>query len=445
MLYGIKNNSVQIKKFLKSSQNKYIIISGLGMVLSALLGMILLKMIAVYEGPKGVGEFGLYKQFFQFLSVIITFGSGLSLIDIVAKLKNNSKAYAITFPYHLVITLVLASICFLFSNQLSHIIFNDTNHTLLMMITVPILMMTCFLYYFRLFFSGLKMIGLVSLFQVLPVIGMLATLIICYQMEIQHKLFGLYIVSYFITSIVVVYFVNKRLKINYLNLSWKRNHLFEKTSVATLISEFSSFGTILAVKSLVTHQLGISSTGYLESVWLLCWYVPLVFSSALSAYYVPRISVEKDINSVAQKLFGTLITLVLMAFIVLIFLQEFVIKLLYGQQFLEALSILPIMILAEYLRMANIFFQYTLVVISHKKFFILIEVISNLLFLILAYTLIFNLKNLMAVAMSYLIYQVFISACYLTYIRSKKIIKTKNIFLFLVIGFVILVLVEYFR
>lgn len=434
-----------IQKLLKSVQNKYIVISGLGMVASAILGMILLKQIAIYEGPKGVGEFGLYKQFFQFLSVIITFGSGLSLIELVAKNKDSSKAYAITFPYHLIISIVLALVCFLFSNQLSQIIFNDEKHSLLMIITMPVLIMACVLYYFRLFFAGLKMIGLVSIFQVLPVIGMLITFNITYKMGIDHNLYWLYSVSYLITTLVVIYFVNSRLKIRYMNLSWKRNHHFEKTSIATLISEFSSFGTILAVKALVTHYLGISSTGYLESVWLLCWYVPLVFSSALSAYYVPKISVEKDINTTAQNLFVTLILLVLIAFIVLISIQDFVIKILYGKQFTEALSILPLMALAEYLRIANIFFQYTLVVVSHKKFFIIVEVVSNILFLTLTYGLITNWKNLTAVALSYLVYQVFVSTSYLIYIRRKRIIKIRNIVLLLVFGLILLTLIAYFR
>lgn len=434
-----------IFKFLKSVQNKYIVISGLGMVASAILGMLLLKQIAILEGPKGVGEFGLYKQFFQFLSVIITFGSGLSLIELVAKNKDSSQAYSITFPYHLIISIALAILCFLFSNNLSQMIFNDNNHSLLMIITMPVLIMACFVYYFRLFFAGKKMIGLVSVFQILPVVGMLITFNITYKMGIAHNLYWLYIASYLITTIVVIYFVNSRLKIKYSNLSWKRNYHFEKTSFATLISEFSSFGTILAVKALVTHNLGISSTGHLESVWLLCWYVPLVFSSALSAYYVPKISVEKDINTTAQNLFITLILLVLIAFIILISFQEFVIKILYGQQFTEALSILPLMVLAEYLRIANIFFQYTLVVVSHKKFFILVEVISNLIFLVLTYGLLFKWKNLSAVAISYLIYQVLVSTSYLIYIRRKKIIRVKNIVILLCIGLVLLSLMAYFH
>lgn len=436
---------MDFRKFLISSQNKYIIISGLGMVASALLGMILLKQIAIIEGPKGVGEFGLYKQFFQFLSVIITFGSGLSLIEIVAKNKDNSKAYATTFSYHFVISLLLAIICFLFSQQLSQIIFNDSSHSLLMVLTMPIILMACIVYYFRLYFSGLKMIGLVTVFQVLPVIGMLLSFNIAYKMGIPHNLFWLYLVGYFLTTMAVIYFVNVRLKINYLKISWKRNSHFEKTSIATLISEFSSFGTILAVKSMVTHHLGISSTGYLESVWLLCWYVPLVFSSALTAYYVPKISVEKNINATAQKLFITLILLVLIAFVMLISLQEFVIQILYGKQFTDALTILPLMVAAEYLRIANIFFQYTLVVISHKKYFIKIEIISNIIFLVLAYGLLSSWKNLTAIAISYLIFQIFISCSYLIYIRKRKIIKVNNIIALLVIGLSFLMLIAYLR
>lgn len=357
-----------IKVFLKS---------GAGVAASAIFGVGLIKIIAVKSGPEGVGEFGLYRQFFQILTVLFTLGNGYSIIEGVSKATDKKKFLQLASDYVLIISLILSLLILSFSEQLSQAVFSSQKHVTLIRMTPLFILTMAYHNLMKSALSGEGKIGRSGIATSLPFLAMFLIAII------STELIDLYLYSS-VGSLLLCLWLYKKVTSLVPTKEFHRLKNFESTSLSTIITGVVGFLSFLVVKAIATHRLGINQTGLLEASWSLVSYTTLVFLTSLGVYYLPKISREHD-SQFRNKYFIIINGLGVLSLTILYLLNEVFISLLFTKEFMLMNKLLLLMAFGEYLKCLNWFFIFSMIGLSYKKAYVILDVIANIFFVAAVY------------------------------------------------------------
>jgi PST family polysaccharide transporter len=369
--------------------------SGLGIGASAIFGVGLVKIIALHAGPEGVGTFGLYRQFFQILTVFFTLGNGYSIIKGASEAKDKKQFLRSTSTYVLLVSLILGINVLLLSKQISLTIFSNSEYLSLIRLTPIFILFMAYHGLVKSAYSGEGKIGLSGIITAIPFLTMFITAFF------STDLMTLYLSSS-LASFLVALILFKR--ISYLKpfLRLKRNIHFEKTSFSTVLTGAVGFLSFLLIKAICTHRLGINQTGFLEASWSLVSYVTLIFLTSLSVYYLPKISIPHG-KEFRHHFFMMINTLALISLGILCLASDFFIPFLFTNEFTIMGQLLLFMAIGEYLKCINWFFIFSMIGLSYKKAYIVLDLIANLVFVSIAY--LSDVKTVESFGIYYLIFQ----------------------------------------
>ncbi len=377
-----------------------LISSGLGVILSAFFGIALSKLISIQSGPEALGEFGIYRQFIQVVIVFLSFGNGFSLIEGLAKTTQVEKFLKQSLHYYLGVTLFISILIFVFNKSLALFILDDLSKSELLRFS-PIIFICATIYlYYRFALSGIKEVFRSSLAQAFPFFFMFLFYFV------EKRVHFLFIYSYGASVLLSALVSQKKIQFFFSNFfQFERNIFFEKTSISTLITGVTGFGTLLVIKVLVNRNLGIESTGMMEASLNLAIYASMVFLNGFSIYYLPTLSTNPEDYTFMRRYLVLIATLSGITTIILSVGSQYIIPLFYSHEFDESITLLKWFALGEFIKCMNWFFIFTFIAISHKKLYTLIDVFSNLCFVAVTYYFLSNNYNLKGVGYSYVIFQ----------------------------------------
>jgi O-antigen/teichoic acid export membrane protein len=344
--------------------------SGLGVILSAIFGLLLLRLISQDLGVEGIAIFGIYRQFIQFCTVFLSWGNGFAIIESYSKSSNKSEFTTIIFKYTLAVTLGLGLFILLIHQPITGLLFADASKSYLILLSPLIFLGLANYSFFRFILTAEKNLLLSSLLQALPFILML----ISFNLSANFSLIFLF--SYLLSALIA--FVAWRFKSEAqldFKYEFKRLTEFEKTSIATMITGAVGFFSPLIVKAISVHYLGLSQTGVIEAEFSLISYFTLAIISGLGTFYLGQVSeAPKDIN-LREKTFLFLIPITAIALTVLVFFQDFFLGILFGKEILQYQPSLSLFAIGELLRCANWFFIFSMIGLSYRRTYIKLDVI----------------------------------------------------------------------
>ena len=353
------------------------LISGSGIILSAIFGLVLLKILSIKYGPELIGEFGIFRQFFQFLSVVITLGKGHALIHGLSASKNKDKYLKMTFKYYLLFLTLLSLILVILNKPINFLIFNQTNNNL--MVSLPITLFFSSLFYFNAhFLAAKKHIATSSLLQTLPFLFMIFSALATNQIDY------IFLISYAAAWIISIFISN----INVLKIipSPKdlilRNKPFEKVFISTIFNSLISLLSILTFKILIQKYNGIANVGYFEAAWNIALYSNMIIYSGLNFYLLPKISNGSIDNKILKNIKLFILTYTLVASSTQLIAAKELINILYSDKFSKSVEILKVLVLSEMFRGFNFYFYFSFLGSSNKKTYLKVEIISNTIFII---------------------------------------------------------------
>lgn len=420
--------SISVNSFLKS---------GFGVLGSAIFGVALVKLISLHDGPAGVGTFGLFRQFFQFLAVFFTLGSGFSVVEGYQKAPDKSVFIKTIFNYVFFTTLIISVVVLVAAPLIHKKIFAGKDGTLSILYATPLFIIPLALHQLiKSILNGEGKIGRTGLLTSLPFMLMFLSAFI------SRDIFHLYLYSSVGSLAVSLWMFRKELKNFRPSFPFKRIVSFERTSWTAMITGAMGFFCFLAVKAICTQRIGIYNTGFLEASWSLVNYTTLVFLTSLSVYYLPKISGPHPENF--KNHFFTLINLLgILSLVILHLADDFIIGLLFTDEFIGMEYLLFGMAIGEYLKCLNWFFIFTMLGTSHKKQYIVVDTIANLLFVGIIYFKTFRAVEMIGVA--YIAFQVFYLLVNIALNFRYRFIKLKYLFLNLALGIAVWALIIWMK
>lgn len=147
----------------------------------------------------------------------------------------------------------------------------------------------------------------------------------------------------------------------------------------------------ILIRNLLGEQLGWDAAGYWEAMWRLSAAYLMFATTTLSVYYLPRLSELKESKEIKKEIInGYKIVLPIACFagIFIYLLRDFIIKLLFSEQFYPMRDLFAWQILGDSVKIASWILGYILAARVFLKAFIFFEIAFSVLFFFLVYCLI---------------------------------------------------------
>lgn len=375
--------------FLKTS-----LLSAIATVIKLASNLVINKIIAVYIGPSGLALIG---QFQNLLSIITTLGNGAINSGVTKYVAEHNEAELIkrdtyisaAIKISLFVSIFLGLTLILSSNYISVIIMKSEEYHILFKVLGASLWLIALNTLVLSIINGLKRIRLFVIVNIVgSILSLILTSILTMKYNVWGALFSLIVVQalLFFISFPLAY---KKLKLNF---KWQRdipNKYYKKLfgfSLMAIASIICASLTQILIRNHLIINFSLNEAGYWQSIWLISSMYLMVMTTALTTYYLPRLSEltdQKEIRSEILMGYKIIIPFVLISSISIYFSRDFIIMALFTDEFYPMRDLFLYQFLGDFLKMCSWILAFLMIAKSMTKTYIITEIIFAINFYLL--------------------------------------------------------------
>ena len=391
-------------------------------------GFVVIKYIAIETGPSGVAFFGQFQNFFSAFLILISggFTTGLVRYSSQEKINATKKNYlGNALGIGLVVSLVTGGVVCFFANTLSYLTLNSGEFTSI---------------FYLLALCGTLIMIYQVIISVLNGWGELYKLILCKLTcslsllifsLIFVRLYGVYgglialVVMQSIGSLLALLLISKVKNFHWRWLIPRFDYLIFKDFVPYwLMGLVTLISTPLALMLIRTHIAAYSNwdvVGLWEASWKISELYLLVITTALTTYYVPKLSQAIDgyaeNKTVVEVLTWGVIAAACLAIGVYSF-RQLIVTLLFSNSFSAVSNLLTFQLLGSVIKIAAWVFAFHMLVKGNIKLFLISELVFGSTFYLLS-ILFFDYFGLIGLSYAYFLnYILYLIFCFVYYCQQ---------------------------
>ncbi|KTC91662.1 O-antigen translocase [Fluoribacter dumoffii] len=372
-------------KLLKTS-----ILSGLSTLVKILTGMLTLKIVALYTGPEGIAILGQFMGLVNILAVIAGGGITLGVIKYVAEYASTqdfSEFLSTTTVYTLFFSLGTMVLGLVYSQNLANWILGSAQFTYLISWMA---VAQFFIAMHLLICSILNGLGQIRLQVAITIMSSVLSLImVCagaYYYQLKGTLFS-FVLAQVLALAISLACVYRHEWFNLL-FAWKARRKYWinliRYSLMTTVSTLTMPVAQIIVRNDLDVLFGWNAVGYWQSVVRLSDAYLLFVTTALTAYYLPRLSelqTSADIKKEIAHAYRVLIPLIGMILILIYLCRNIIVALLYSKAFSPATHLFGFQLFGDFFRVASWLFTYLLLAKAWTKTYVTTEIILSIIFI----------------------------------------------------------------
>jgi O-antigen/teichoic acid export membrane protein len=392
--------------------------SGLLTMLRMVSGFLVSKVVAIYAGPSGIAMLGQVQSVVAALNGIVAAPVGNGVVRYTA--ENQEAGFEACAPWWrasllwmLGIVAIIIPITFIYSSDLALWTLGNANYSWLIIVAAVGLPLAGANTLFASVINGQQLYRRFVGLGMVSVIGSTAlTIFLIHEYGRNGALLSAAL-SAAITGIVMVIGVLREpwLRVGY----WwgrvekkKLSQIGGYVAMAVCSATCASLGVIL-VRNVIVTKVGWEQTGYWQAVFKISEVYLGVVTMALSTYYLPRLSelqgqdIRAEILATAKVVMPVVAALALCIYL----LRNFVIELLFTQQFSPAKDLFAIQLIGDVIKMASWICAYPMLSRGATVPFISTEIIFSGTFVALTWILvpIFGVQGAtIAFTLNYVVY-----------------------------------------
>lgn len=430
--------------------------SSVGMVANLIFGAVAMKIIAVMLGPSGVGLFSLLRQAQKTATTLVSFGGETALIQgLASRNKKERGLYAFNALIFFIAGAVAVSAIFVcFAPQLAVLIIGNQEQqtvTMVRWLAVPAVIGGAVVF-LKGILNGFRAIGRLAVVDVIIVAVTLALVFPAARLvAVGHGVAFVALLSAGLAA-GAVYALLMVWHGRWLHLFGgescrydpaSKRHFFRIGSV-TLITGLTGAGSILAVRAVIVHHVGLSGAGIFDVAWTISTMYLMVILTSFNAYYLPSLSALSDTggrNDLIRKMMLVSIGLSVPLIVSVVALRPFIVSLLYTNEFSPALKMLRWMLIGDYFKVTSWVLSTSMVAYADMKTFFLSEVLWSLLFFVLSFVMVLHFSEieLLGLIFSALYFAYFIFNIYYVRIRFD-VVLSPSVYATLLLGLVLVLI-----
>ncbi len=386
-------NKNSVKQSLKNTG-----LVGGSQVITIIIGLVRTKFIAVLLGPSGIGLIQLFTSTISLVQSISGFGIGFSGIKDISESissgnsENTAKTFLSIKRWSLFTALIGVIATVLLSKKLSILTFGNGDYWIeISILSITVLLTNISAGYGALIRGARQMnyFARISIFNAL--FGALIAIFLYFFFG-ERGIVPVLISVGIINLILNYFYANKiilpKVTVSFTS-SYKKGLDMVKLGLFTVITGFMAQLSLYYARVSININLGSEEVGYYAvATTLAVTYMSLIFT-AMSADYFPKLSAINNDNKALNVavleqtkiilLLGTPLIITMFTF------SEFIISILYTDEFKAAMPLLLWMLLSVFLRLIGFPIGYVFLAKGKSKIFVFTQTIWNVLFVVLVY------------------------------------------------------------
>lgn len=386
-----------------------------------LAGLVVIKLVAWYAGPAGVGKLGQFMSLMSLLAVLAGGGISAGIVKYVAEYRHDaqrlSRLLAAALWYALAASCLMGCVALLFSRQISLWLLGEPGYESLIRLLAVAQLGIALVNYILAVINGFMDVRRLALIQVL---GSAFSIALAVGLSRWLHLYGalLALVLGQLSCLAVglpawfrsPYFQRSMLRIHFdREMTWR----LAAFSLMTLSSALLSPLVNIAVRDHLALQFDWEQVGYWQAVSKVSDAYLLFFTTAINIYYLPKLAATHErapllfeLRNAYRYLLPAVIALAAMVYV----LRDWVTHLLFSAAFAPAHALYGPQLVGDVIKIASFILSYIMLAKAMTRLFVLSEVVFAASYLGLVYVLTahFGLIGAMyAFSINYLLYFAF--------------------------------------
>jgi polysaccharide transporter, PST family len=386
-----------------------------------LAGLVVIKLVAWFAGPEGVGKLGQFMSLMSLLAVLAGGGISAGIVKYVAEYRHDaqrlSRLLATALGYALCASCLMGCAALLFSHQIALWLLGDARYESLIRVLAVAQLGIALVNYILAVINGFMDVRRLAFVQMLgSAIGVVAVVGLSRWMHLYGALLAL-VVGQVLTLLVGLpawwrspYFNRSMLRLRFDREMTARLAAF---SVMTLSSALLPPLINIAVRNHLALQFGWQQVGYWQAVSRVSDAYLLFLTTAINIYYLPKLASTHERASLALELrraYRVLLPLVVGLAAVVYVARNWITHILFSADFAAANALYGPQLAGDVIKIASFVLSYLMLAKAMTRLFVISECMFALSYLALVYlfTARFGLIGAMyAFAVNYLFYLAF--------------------------------------
>lgn len=386
-----------------------------------LAALVVIKLVAWFAGPEGVGKLGQFMSLMSLLAVLAGGGISAGIVKYVAEYRHDpqrlARLLAAALWYALCASVLMGCLALLFSRQLAQWLLDDPRYAGLIRVLAIAQLGIALVNYILAVINGFMDVRRLALIQVL---GSLLSIVMVIWLARWLHLYGALlalIVSQLLWLAVGLpawwrspYFQRSMLRLRFDREMTLRLAAF---SVMTLTAALVSPLVNIAVRDHLALQLGWEQVGYWQAVSKVSDAYLLFLTAAINIYYLPKLAAIRERAALVAELrnaYRYILPVVVVLAAAVYALREWVTRLLFSTDFAPANALYGPQLAGDVVKIASFILSYVMLAKAMTRLFVISECVfaASYLALVYVFTAHFGLVGAMyAFAANYLAYLVF--------------------------------------
>ena len=358
-------------------------------------GFIVVKVVAVKIGPKGIAFVGQFQNTTAILTMLATAAITTGVVKYLAEHREDhvksqqiiNTAFLIVFFSSLIITVFVISTC----SYLSEVAFKTKDFWIVYFLFGLFTMAISFNVLFSAILNGLKEI---KKFTIVNICSSLIGVAITVFSALLFGLMGVLIAG--TATSLIIFFINIYV-FNKLGIKWKPDFKSWDKPVVKILSAFSLMAIVsgfivpamqILVRDRIILQFSISDAGYWQAVTKISDYYLSFITSVLGVYYMPRLSEIQKKAELRNEIFNgykIILPIVgIIAFLIWI-LKGLIIHILFTPAFLPMKPLFTFQLIGDFFKIGSWLLAYLMIAKAMTKTFIATEIIFAASYVALSY------------------------------------------------------------
>lgn len=355
-------------------------------IVRIIAGVFTSKAIAMFIGPEGMALIGNLRNFSMSVRTFGTLGFYDGVVKYVSELKDTTKELGqlLSTVYYLGF-IATSLVCFLVyynAEYLNSLVFLDyTSYTYVFKIVAlatPFYSLNMLTFSIMNGYSKYRMLLVINIIG--QVLGLMITLILIWQNNLDGALISVVIAPSLIFLITFVGIVNQKSLVSMINSDNIRIEYIKKLSTYSMIALISSIAlpmVMIQIRNYIANTVGMQEAGFWEGMNRISTYYLMFVSSLMTLYILPRLSEIESAKEFRREIFEfykTIIPIYAMGLFAIYLLRPFIVSIVFTKEFEPMENLFLWQLLGDFVKILSIAIAYQFIAKRMYWHFIITEV-----------------------------------------------------------------------
>lgn len=333
-------------------------------------GFLTTKFIAIFINPEGMALVGNMRSFLTSVQSFGTVGLYNGVVKYINEFRQDtlklSKTLSTSYYLGFIATGLISLLSYYNAESVNDFLFSDQYDFVyvvkIMALALPFYSLNLFSFSIMNGFSKYRFLMIINIIG--QVMGLLVTLLLIWQDNIDGALVAVVIAPSLMFLITLVGILNRRsmtslIKVDNIDLTWIKK--FQPFILMALVSGIAFPIVIILIRNYIIDSEGLKEAGFWESMNRISSYYLMFVNSIMTLYFLPRfaeIDSRKEFRREIFDFYKSIIPMLSLGLLVIYLLRPFIVKIFLTDEFIPVEELFGWQLLGDFIKVISVVIAY---------------------------------------------------------------------------------------